>query len=158
MKNTVLYDQTRVARIVIIRKSKVLLVYSRKNVAWEFPGGKLKSNETYKRGAKRELFEECNIKATHLRLCAVVAHISHSQNVYQEEVRSLKRYFKADRVRGWKGLTFQETEIEKIEWFTFSEALSLTDIHPLTYAVLQELSIKDPKAPQKIIRLNIHSQ
>ena len=156
MKNKVYYDPLRVSRVVISRKSSVLLVFSIKHKLWELPGGKLKPKETYKKGAKRELFEECNITATQLRLCAVVAHISHFLNVYQEEVRSIKRYFFADRVRGWKSLTAQDGEIEKIEWFTYSEALSLTDIHHETKAVLEQISLQGTKAPFKIIRLNVH--
>jgi 8-oxo-dGTP pyrophosphatase MutT (NUDIX family) len=100
------------ARVLLVCGDHVLLVQSRKSHYWNFPGGGIKKKENPSEGALRELFEETGIKiksSDYLlgEYCSkaegrrdtvfiVVAHIDN------------------------KIIPRLEIEIQKAEWFSFS--------------------------------------
>ena len=49
---------------IIFRKNKILLIHSRVNNDYKFPGGGIEKNETHIDTLKRELFEECGADLT----------------------------------------------------------------------------------------------
>ena len=56
---------------VIVRRSLVLLVRTRRKRRWQLPGGGMKRRETPRQAARREVDEETGLCATNLRLTGV---------------------------------------------------------------------------------------
>ncbi len=144
------YTHDRVARVIISRRSKnegylYLLVKSAKRDEWEFPGGKLKRDETHLEAAIRELLEETGLRLASARLHSVIRHdiVSVSGEV---TTRTVKRYFIAKRVGRWKQLTAKPPETTEVRWFTAASALALTNesgrpmVKHETRVVLDELA------------------
>lgn len=67
-----------VTGIIHNAKKEILIALRQKHVhlggLWEFPGGKIESQETPEQALIRELQEEIGITATQLRPCAHVTH------------------------------------------------------------------------------------
>lgn len=59
-------DTDNVSKVVMIWKKNILLL-QKSSTEWELPGGHLTRGETFKKGAKREVFEETGIKINKLR-------------------------------------------------------------------------------------------
>lgn len=55
-------DTDCVAKVVITWKSNILLLQRVDGKGWELPGGHLNLNETFIKGAKREVYEETGMK------------------------------------------------------------------------------------------------
>lgn len=56
---------------VIVRRSRVLLVRTRRGERWQLPGGGLEADETPRQGARREVHEETGLEARILGLTGV---------------------------------------------------------------------------------------
>jgi ADP-ribose pyrophosphatase YjhB (NUDIX family) len=147
MAKKVTYASARVARTIVQRRKKILLVLSKKRGEWEFPGGNLKRHETYATAAVRELFEECGLQMRAASLYCVVRH--DIQNLSgQRTTRTIKQYFKATSIRNWEELEAQASEIMETRWFTLEEALALTTIKLETRVILELLQ---GRASKKIV-------
>ena len=59
-------NSTNVVAAIIKKNNKYLIVQRNRNkhlgLKWEFPGGKVKNNETFEEALNREIQEELNIK------------------------------------------------------------------------------------------------
>ena len=59
-------NSTNVVAAIIKKNNKYLIVQRNRNkhlgLKWEFPGGKVKNNETFEKALNREIQEELNIK------------------------------------------------------------------------------------------------
>lgn len=55
-------DTRKVSKILIIKNSRVLLLFSKKLKKYHLPGGHVQENETFLHAIKRELYEETGIR------------------------------------------------------------------------------------------------
>jgi len=55
-------DTKKVSKILIIKNSRVLLLFSKKLKKYHLPGGHVHESENFLRAVKRELFEETGIR------------------------------------------------------------------------------------------------
>ena len=60
-------DTKNVSKVIIEWKNACLLLQRAGDGTWELPGGHLELGETFKQGAKREVFEETQIKISKLK-------------------------------------------------------------------------------------------
>ena len=60
-------DTKNVSKVIIKWKNACLLLQRAGDGTWELPGGHLELGETFKQGAKREVFEETQIKISKLK-------------------------------------------------------------------------------------------
>lgn len=59
-------DTKKVSKIILLKRNRVLLLFSERLQKFQFPGGHLNVDESYIDALKRELFEETGLKlATH---------------------------------------------------------------------------------------------
>ena len=111
---------------IIIDNGKVLLV-KQTSEDWGFPKGHVENNETEIETAIRETKEETNIDVEIDEKHRYVIEYSPKENVWKEVVYYIAK-MKSDTCIP------QESEIEKIEWLVFEEALS-----KLTYNNTREI-------------------
>ena len=111
---------------IIIDNRKVLLV-KQTSGDWGFPKGHVENNETEIETAIRETKEETNIDVEIDEKHRYVIEYSPKENVWKEVVYYIAK-MKSDTCIP------QESEIEKIEWLVFEEALS-----KLTYNNTREI-------------------
>ena len=57
-------DTNKIAKIMIIKGNKVLLLFSKKLRKFHLPGGHVQKNETFVQGLKREVKEETDLDLT----------------------------------------------------------------------------------------------
>lgn len=100
----------------IIEKHERVLCCQRKRssryaLKWEFPGGKLKENETHEECLRRELFEELNIKAE-IGECLLT-----KKNIYPDGGEFEVSYFLIDNFAG----RIRNKIFEKILWIDIAE-------------------------------------
>ena len=61
-------DTKLVSKVIIKWKDKCLVLKRSDNGHWELPGGHLNVSESFRKGAKREVYEETRIKLSKLKL------------------------------------------------------------------------------------------
>lgn len=61
-------DTKSVSKVIIKWKNKCLMLQRSDNEQWELPGGHLNVSESFRKGAKREVYEETGIKISKLKL------------------------------------------------------------------------------------------
>ena len=111
---------------IIIDNRKVLLV-KQTSGDWGFPKGHVENNETEIETAIRETKEETNIDVEIDEKHRYVIEYSTKENVWKEVVYYIAKMKSNTCIP-------QESEIEKIEWLVFEEALS-----KLTYNNTREI-------------------
>ena len=111
---------------IIIDNRKVLLV-KQTSGDWGFPKGHVENNETEIETAIRETKEETNIDVEIDEKHRYVIEYSPKENVWKEVVYYIAKMKSNTCIP-------QESEIEKIEWLVFEEALS-----KLTYNNTREI-------------------
>lgn len=94
---------------------------------WEFPGGKIETNETPEQALIRELQEEVDIKVVSSKSIITIDHD------YGDKVVSLKVYL----VENFEGES-KALEGQKEGWFTFEELLTL-DLPAANAGILEAL-------------------
>lgn len=117
----------------IVEKGKKAL-YIHRLGKWDIPKGKLEKNETIEEGALREVYEECNVKAT------IQQHLMDTYHIhkYKGKYRLKKTYWYLMEVVGNPKLKPQTEEgIDEVCWFSKKTARSL--VYPDTYDSLKEL-------------------
>ena len=79
-------NQTNVVAAIIKENNKYLIVQRNKNkhlgLKWEFPGGKVKSNESFKEALIREIKEELNIAISVREIIAQETYKDHKINIH----------------------------------------------------------------------------
>jgi len=109
----------RVAVGIIEKQDRVLLCQRKRSaryaLKWEFPGGKVKENESLEDCLKRELFEELNIKAE-IGNCLL-----NKTNVYPDGGEFEVSYFLIDNYVG----RIRNKIFEKILWINIAELFSI---------------------------------
>ena len=105
----------KVAVGIILKDKKILLCQRKKDarygLKWEFPGGKIESNEIETDCLKRELFEELSIDAK-------IGKLFHTQKwIYEDSGEFNIDYFLVEDFSG----EIINNAFEKIEWIEISE-------------------------------------
>jgi 8-oxo-dGTP pyrophosphatase MutT (NUDIX family) len=62
------FDTKKVSKIILLKKDRVLLLFSERLQKFQFPGGHLNVDETYIQALKRELFEETGLELSNYKL------------------------------------------------------------------------------------------
>ena len=79
-------NQTNVVAAIIKENNRYLIVQRNKNkhlgLKWEFPGGKVKSNESFKEALIREIKEELNIAISVREIIAQETYKDHKINIH----------------------------------------------------------------------------
>ena len=102
---------------VIINDDKVLLV-KQVDGHWGFPKGHVEENETEEETAIREVYEETNLQVEIFSDFYKKVTYSPRENVMKDVIFFLARPKNIDTKP-------QETEISKVEWVSFDEALNI---------------------------------
>lgn len=112
---------------IIIENDKVLLIYEKNAKYWGFPKGHMENNENEIETAMREVKEEVGLEVEiHKEKRYVLNYV-----IDNEIDKTTVLYLATPRN---KELVMQESEIEKVRWCNFSEALDI-----LTYNNLKEI-------------------
>lgn len=108
-----------VAGVVIKKDNKYLLVQQKNPKSfglWNFPAGKVDSNETIENAAIREAKEESGFD---VELGEKIAVFEGNENTPEKHI------FKAEINGG--DINFPEEEIMDVNWFTYEEIVSMKD-------------------------------
>lgn len=97
---------------------------------WEFPGGKIESNESIYEALRRELNEELNIDVT-VENMQLIGNIEHS---YPHGLAKLSLI----NVTKWNG-TIQANEGQNIHWQNLDEQVNVQPLLPTTAGILNLL-------------------
>lgn len=112
---------------IIIENDKVLLTYEKKSQYWGFPKGHIENNENEMSTAMREVKEEVGLEVEiHKEKRYVLNYV-----IDNEIDKTTVLYLATPKN---KELVMRESEIEKVRWCNFTEALDL-----LTYNNLKEI-------------------
>ena len=116
---------------IIMHENKTILCKT-DNGYYSFPKGKRNKPETEKQTALRELQEETGILENEI-----------IQTEYFFEEKSDKgfpsvKYFVA-KLKELKDFTFDETELESVDWYTLEEALNLDKLKEARKFIIKEL-------------------
>ena len=119
----VIYDQTREHILIAKRPDD-----KHQGGKWEFPGGKVETNESAKQALERELDEELGIQLFSLQTLKPLIEIKHDYpdksiflDVYEVDQFSGRDYF-AGKAEGNEGQTICWVKIRELADFTFPEA------------------------------------
>lgn len=100
--------------VIVLQKGKVLLgkrINSHGEGTWSFPGGHLEMFETWEECARREVFEEANLKVNSLKFVAV------TNDIFQIEKKHYVTIFLiADSFEGILKVK-EPDKCERWEWF-----------------------------------------
>lgn len=121
-----------VSAAIIKKDGKILIAQRSRNklqgFKWEFPGGKVESDETVKESLKREIKEELNID--------IEVKEMFGENVFEYPNGSIKLIaFFAE----WMSGDLKLVEHEKVEWVTIGQ-LKYYDFAPADIPFLEKLS------------------
>lgn len=112
---------------IIIENDKILLIYEKNAQYWGFPKGHMENSENEIETAMREMKEEVGLEVEiHKEKRYVLNYV-----IDNEIDKTTVLYLATPKN---KELVMQESEIEKVRWCNFSEALNL-----LTYNNLKEI-------------------
>lgn len=109
--------------VIISFNNKYLCVYQNASNLWGFPKGRLKADETYKRGACRELFEETGIYiySSHLNINNMI-HIKRGKHHHYYFLVNLNFYPSVSidnyEITDYKWMSLDELEKVKTSFFT----------------------------------------
>jgi len=119
--------QTQVKQVVaalIIRNGKILICQRTENqpmaFKWEFPGGKVETNEELKAALRRELNEELAIEATVGTKIAVIQHTYRTGNAVELHFYRVDEYEGEVQNRIFRDV--QWVERQKLPSYDFLEA------------------------------------
>lgn len=119
--------------IFIDKNNKILMEKHRTNQTmqnlWQFPGGKVESNELLKSAARREVKEELNINISSSSLAPLTFENYQSNNKH-----FIIFYFIC---RNWKGVITNK-EDQTLRWFGLNE-IKTSEIIPYNHKALQQL-------------------
>ena len=103
---------------IILKNNKVLLIYERNAKYWGFPKGHMECNETELETAKREVNEEVGLDIEINKNKRYELNYITNQGIHKTVVLYIATP-KSDKI------TIQESEIEKVKWCDFREALDM---------------------------------
>ena len=111
----------RVAVAVIINQNEEILIAKRsedqhQGNKWEFPGGKVESNETSEEALKREIFEELGIDIQSATEMVTITHEYKETDPNKSKIVTLEVF----DVREWQGDPYG-AEGQPIKWITKTE-------------------------------------
>lgn len=120
-----------VSAAIIKKDGKILIAQRSRNKSqsfkWEFPGGKVESNETVRESLKREIREELNIE--------IEVQDKFGESLFEYPTGSIKLIaFYAEWVSG----NIKVLEHEKIEWVSIEE-LKYYDFAPADILFVEKL-------------------
>jgi 8-oxo-dGTP pyrophosphatase MutT (NUDIX family) len=119
------------ARVILRHENgSVLLIFNRKNMVWEFPGGKVEKNEHTISAAVRELQEETTIgiKRRNLHLLGSATYVGREQ----VEPHKASIFWAPKNVTwGWAQIPEDEPDIVNIMW-TDRDKLKHLNMHPFS--------------------------
>jgi 8-oxo-dGTP pyrophosphatase MutT (NUDIX family) len=115
-----MFTVVKAAGGVVVKDDKILLMYRRG--VWDFPKGKLDSNEKSKRAAIREVEEETGVRAELLDKICVTWHtyLENDKQILKRTKWYLMRCINDVNLKPQK-----EEGIEKLEWVTETQAKKL---------------------------------
>lgn len=127
----------RLVGAILIGENKKILLGLRSNSrsfypgVWDVIGGHCIEYERFEDALERELLEEINIKPTHFK-------------EYKTIDKSPAFILKLFIVFNWEGevTNIDDSEHEKIDWFTFTKAKTLTFPDKLYYQILSDIENK----------------
>lgn len=101
---------------VVTRDDRIILIYRRKK--WDLPKGKLKSKETKKQGAVREVEEECCIKVS---LGPKICTTWHTYLLNGKYILKRTFWYQMDCLDDSTMEPQEEEEIEEVRWMDFDQ-------------------------------------
>ncbi|NIJ53708.1 NUDIX hydrolase [Dyadobacter arcticus] len=114
------YKVIKAAGGVVVKDGKWLFMYRRKT--WDLPKGKLDKGENSKIAAVREIEEETGVKAL---IRGKICTTWHTYTLNNNRILKRTKWYLLDCVDDSKMEPQAEEQIEKLDWFTRSEAKSL---------------------------------
>lgn len=104
--------------VIVVKDSKILLgrrVNSHGSGTWQFPGGHLEFEESIEDCAKRELFEETNLKIRNIRFGP------YTNDIFNEEQKHYITLFVVAEYDSGVLSVKEPKKCEKWEWFSWSQ-------------------------------------
>ena len=108
----------------IIRYKEKIIISKRKPEAmlgglWEFPGGKIKKNETHEECLKREVLEEINIKIKNLHY---LGHIKHAYSHFSITLHSYECDYDSGKIKAIECVEVKKIKLSDITKYAFPKA------------------------------------
>ncbi len=104
--------------VIVVKDSKILLgrrANSHGSGTWQFPGGHLEFEESIEDCAKRELFEETNLKIRNIRFGP------YTNDIFNEEQKHYITLFVVAEYDSGVLSVKEPKKCEKWEWFSWSQ-------------------------------------
>ncbi len=102
---------------VVQKEDKELLIY--RLGKWDFPKGKLEKDESFKLAAVREVTEETGVKVV---LGKKICTTWHTYTFRKKRILKQTKWYAMECINDQKMAPQEDESIEKVEWFTKSEA------------------------------------
>ncbi len=112
-----LFKVMRAAGGVVQKEGKELLIY--RLGKWDFPKGKLEKDESFKLAAVREVAEETGVKVV---LGKKICTTWHTYTFRKKRILKQTKWYAMECINDQKMTPQEDESIEKVEWFTKSEA------------------------------------
>ncbi len=115
-----LYKVIKASGGVVVKDGKWLLMFRRK--IWDLPKGKLDKGENSQQAALREIQEETGVK---VKIKGKICTTWHTYTLNNNRILKRTKWFLCDCIDDTKLMPQAEEQIEKLEWFTQSEAKTI---------------------------------
>ncbi len=107
---------------------------------WGMPGGKVHFGEHLDQAIIREIFEECHIKTTWIKLCGVV-----TENLYINKSQSMHYLLHICKLRA-RSFVIKSSYEGNVKWFALDKLSEIKSLMiPSDYVILQKLFLTKPK-------------